>query len=144
MGPTWDLVYDVAIVPYRYLIIDLTVAFVRGMIPIRKFMLIKTRKKDLALFVKLSRSPHPANTDELSNRVLIPSFVISELKTSFQIAFVLFIPFIIIDMVVSSTLLSMGMMMLPPVTISLPFKILLFVLVDGWHLIVQSIVTSFK
>ena len=144
MGPTWEHVYDDAILPYLEEKIDHTVAFERGMNPIRKFMLKNTRQKDLALFVKLSRSPRPKNTDELSNRVLIPSFVISELKTSFQIAFVLFIPFIIIDMVVSSTLLSMGMMMLPPVTVSLPFKILLFVLVDGWHLIVQSIVTSFK
>ena len=112
--------------------------------PIREFMLKNTREKDLALFVNLSREPRPRNPDELSNRVLIPSFVISELKTAFQISFVLFIPFIIIDMVVSSTLLSMGMMMLPPVTVSLPFKILLFVLVDGWHLIVQSVVMSFK
>ena len=107
-------------------------------------MLKNTREKDLALFTKMARMPRPANVDDLSNRVLIPSFIISALKPAFQISFVLFIPFIIIDMVVSSTLLSMGMMMLPPVTVSLPFKILLFVLVDGWHLIVQSLVASFK
>ena len=144
MGPTWERVYDDAIVPYTEEQIDHEVALDLAMKPIRRFMLNNTREKDLALFTKLSRSPRPANVDELSNRVLIPSFVISELKTAFQISFVLFIPFIIIDMVVSSTLLSMGMMMLPPVTVSLPFKILLFVLVDGWHLIVQSIVTRFQ
>ena len=143
MGPTWERVYDDAIVPYMEEQMDHEAALTLAMKPIRTFMLKNTREKDLALFTKLSRSPRPANVDELTNRVLIPSFVISELKTAFQISFVLFIPFIIIDMVVSSTLLSMGMMMLPPVTVSLPFKILLFVLVDGWHLIVKSIVTSF-
>lgn len=144
MGPTWERVYDDAITPYLEEQIDHKVALDEAMKPIREFMLKNTREKDIALFVKLSREKRPRNMDELSNRVLIPSFVISELKTAFQISFVLFIPFIIIDMVVSSTLLSMGMMMLPPVTVSLPFKILLFVLVDGWHLIVQSIVMSFK
>lgn len=143
MGPTFEKVYDEAILPYMNEEIDHEVALDKAMDPMRRFMLSNTREKDLALFVKLSRSERPANVDELSNRVLIPSFVISELKTAFQISFVLFIPFIIIDMVVASTLLSMGMMMLPPVTVSLPFKILLFVLVDGWHLIVQSLVTSF-
>jgi flagellar biosynthetic protein FliP len=144
MGPTFETIYDDAIVPYLEEQIDHESAFERGMKPIRAFMLRNTREKDLALFVKLARLPRPNNPEELTNRVLIPSFVISELKTAFQIAFVLFIPFIIIDMVVASTLLSMGMMMLPPVTVSLPFKILLFVLVDGWHLIVESVVTSFK
>lgn len=144
MGPTLERVYDEAIVPYLDEQIDHRTALDKGMTPLREFMLRNTREKDLALFIKLSKSPRPANVRELSDRVLIPSFVISELKTAFQISFVLFIPFIIIDMVVSSTLLSMGMMMLPPVTVSLPFKILLFVLVDGWNLIVQSIVTSFK
>lgn len=144
MGPTFEQVYDEAILPYLNEEIDHKVALDSAMEPMRRFMLSNTREKDLALFVKLSRSPRPANIDELSNRVLIPGFIISELKTAFQISFVLFIPFIIIDMVVASTLLSMGMMMLPPVTVSLPFKILLFVLVDGWHLIVQSLVTSFQ
>jgi flagellar biosynthetic protein FliP len=144
MGPTFDNVYDNAVVPYLDERIDHRIAFDRGMEPLRAFMLRNTREKDLALMVRLSRSPRPANRGELSNRVLIPAFVISELRTAFQISFVLFIPFIIIDMVVSSTLLSMGMMMLPPVTVSLPFKILLFVLVDGWHLIVESLVLSFR
>lgn len=144
MGPVFEDVYDNAVVPYMDEEIDHTQALDLAMAPIRRFMLKNTREKDLALFTKMARMPRPANVDELSNRVLIPSFIISELKTAFQISFVLFIPFIIIDMVVSSTLLSMGMMMLPPVTVSLPFKILLFVLVDGWHLIVQSLVASFK
>ena len=144
MGPTWDRVYNDAIVPYLDEEVDHKQALDRAMKPVRTFMLKNTRGKDLALFTRLSRSPRPANADELTNKVLIPSFIISELKTAFQISFILFIPFIIIDMVVSSTLLSMGMMMLPPVTVSLPFKILLFVLVDGWHLIVESIVTSFR
>ena len=144
MGPIFEEVYDDAIEPYVNEQIDHTQALDLAMAPIRLFMLKNTREKDLALFTKLAKQPRPANIDELSNRVLIPSFVISELKTAFQISFVLFIPFIIIDMVVSSTLLSMGMMMLPPVTVSLPFKILLFVLVDGWHLIVHSVVTSFQ
>jgi flagellar biosynthesis protein FliP len=144
MGPTFEKIYDEAIVPYLDEQLDHQEALDLGMAPIRNFMLRNTRQKDLALMVKLSRSPRPAGPEEITNRVLIPSFVISELKTAFQIGFILFIPFIIIDMVVSSTLLSMGMMMLPPVTVSLPFKILLFVLVDGWHLIVESIVTSFK
>jgi len=144
MGPTWEKVYDNAIVPYLDEKIDHKTALDRGMDPIRKFMLRNTREKDLALFINLTQAPRPSSPDELSNRVLIPSFVISELKTAFQISFILFIPFIIIDMVVSSTLLSMGMMMLPPVTVSLPFKILLFVLVDGWNLIVESVVSSFR
>ena len=144
MGPVFEQVYDEAVVPYMDEQIDHTQALDLAMAPIRRFMLKNTREKDLALFTKMARMPRPANVDELSNRVLIPSFIISELKTAFQISFVLFMPFIIIDMVVSSTLLSMGMMMLPPVTVSLPFKILLFVLVDGWHLIVQSLVASFK
>ena len=144
MGPTWEKVYDDAIVPYLDEQTDYKEALEQAMHPIRRFMLRNTREKDLALFVKLSRSPRPGTPDELSNRVLIPSFVISELKTAFQISFLLFIPFIVIDMVVASTLLSMGMMMLPPVTVSLPFKILLFVLVDGWHLIVESLVMSFR
>ena len=144
MGPIFEQIYDEAIVPYVDEQIDHTQAIDLAMDPIRRFMLKNTREKDLALFTKLAHMPRPASIDDLSSRVLIPSFVISELKTAFQISFVLFIPFIIIDMVVSSTLLSMGMMMLPPVTVSLPFKILLFVLVDGWHLIVHSIVASFK
>ena len=144
MSPVFNEINENAYKPYMANKISQTDAFKVAENSLRKFMFKFTREKDLALFVRLSKSPQPKNAEDLSNRVLIPSFVISELKTAFQISFVLFIPFIIIDMVVSSTLLSMGMMMLPPVTVSLPFKILLFVLVDGWHMIVESLVLSFK
>jgi flagellar biosynthetic protein FliP len=106
-------------------------------------MFEQTREKDLALFVKMSDMERPRNFDDIPNYVLIPSFVISELKTAFQIGFVIFVPFLVIDMVVASALMSMGMMMLPPMMISLPFKILLFVLVDGWNLVLQSLILSF-
>ncbi len=112
-------------------------------IPLRQFMLRYAREKDLALFLNLARQPRPKNADAIPMRVVVPSFMISELKTAFQIGFVLFIPFLVIDMVVASVLLSMGMMQLPPVVISTPFKILLFVLVDGWNLVIGSLVKSF-
>lgn len=112
--------------------------------PMREFMFKQTRESDLALFVNLSNAPRPQSQEEVSTLTLIPAFVISELKTAFQMGFMIYIPFIVIDMVVASTLMSMGMMMLPPVMISLPFKILLFVMVDGWHLLIQSLVLSFK
>ncbi len=102
------------------------------------------RQKDLALFTRVAGQPRPANYDEISTRVLIPSFVISELRVAFQMGFMLFIPFLIIDMVVASVLMSMGMLMLPSIMVSLPFKILLFVLVDGWNLLIQSLVMSFQ
>ncbi len=114
-----------------------------GLKPIRSFMFKQTREKDLALFINMAKIAKPKNTEEIPTLVLLPAFMISELKTAFQIGFVLFFPFLVIDMVVSSILLSMGMMMLPPVMISLPFKALLFVLVDGWNLIVGSLVKSF-
>ncbi len=111
--------------------------------PLRQFMLRYTREKDLALFLNLAKEPKPRNAQEIPMRVVIPSFMISELKTAFQIGFVLFIPFLVIDMVVAAVLLSMGMMQLPPVVVSTPFKILLFVMVDGWNLVVGSLVKSF-
>jgi flagellar biosynthesis protein FliP len=111
--------------------------------PLRQFMLRYTREKDLALFFNIAKEPRPRNTQDIPMRILIPSYMISELKTAFQIGFVLFIPFLVIDMVVAAVLLSMGMMQLPPVVISTPFKILLFVLVDGWNLVVGSMVKSF-
>ena len=111
--------------------------------PIRQFMFRQTREKDLALFVRMARVEKPKNTADTPTSVLIPAFVISELKTAFIIGFVLYVPFLIIDMVVASVLLSMGMMMLPPILVSLPFKLMLFVLVDGWHLMVGSLVKSF-
>jgi len=112
-------------------------------IPLRQFMLRYTREKDLALFMNIAKLPKPRNSQEIPMRVVIPGFMISELKTAFQIGFVLFIPFLIIDMVVASILLSMGMMQLPPIIISTPFKILLFVMVDGWNLVIGSLVKSF-
>ncbi len=124
--------------------IDETQALAAAEVPMKTFMLGQTREKDIALFLELTGSEAPDTPQELSMLVVIPSFVISELKTAFQMGFVLFIPFLIIDMVVASVLMSMGMMMLPPVLISLPFKILLFVLVDGWWLIVRSLVTAFQ
>jgi flagellar biosynthetic protein FliP len=112
-------------------------------VPLRQFMLRYTREKDLALFLNIAREPKPRNAGDLPMRVVIPSFMISELKTAFQIGFVLFIPFLVIDMVVASILLSLGMMQLPPVVVSTPFKILLFVMVDGWNLVIGSLVRSF-
>ena len=110
----------------------------------RDFMFRQTRESDLALFVNLSDAERPNSPDDVSTFTLIPAFIISELKTAFQIGFMIYIPFIVIDMIVASTLMSMGMMMLPPVMISLPFKILLFVMVDGWHLLIQSLIMSFR
>ncbi len=111
--------------------------------PLRQFMLRYTREKDLSLFLNIARQPKPRNAQELPMHIVIPSYMISELKTAFQIGFVLFIPFLVIDMVVAAVLLSMGMMQLPPVVVSMPFKILLFVLVDGWNLVIGSLVKSF-
>ncbi|MDF2521647.1 MAG: flagellar biosynthetic protein FliP [Clostridia bacterium] len=119
-------------------------AITKAMDPIREFMLKNVKEKDLALFLKLGETGQPVNSQDIPTSALIPAFIISELKTAFIIGFYLYIPFIIIDMVVSSTLMSMGMMMLPPVMISLPFKLLLFVMVDGWNLIVKTLVVSFN
>lgn len=111
--------------------------------PVRLFMFKQTNEKDIALFVKLAKLQKPKNTDDVPTHVLLPAFVISELKTAFQLGFIIFLPFLIIDVVVSSILVSMGMLFLPPVTISMPFKIILFVLVDGWHLICEALVLGF-
>ncbi len=143
MMPVGEKINTTALQPYLNEEISQKLAMNNALKPIRKFMFKQTREKDLALFVSLTEKPKPANREEISLFVLIPAFVISELKTAFIIGFVLFVPFLIIDMVVASVLLSMGMMMLPPVMISLPFKLMLFVLVDGWNLIVNSLVKSF-
>ena len=143
MRPTGDAVYKDALKPYMDGRINYTQALDKAQVPVRKFMFAQTREKDLALFVRLSKSPRPRNRDEVPTLVLVPSFVISELKTAFTMGFLLFIPFLVIDMVVASTLMAMGMMMLPPIMISLPFKLLLFILVDGWNLIAKSLATSF-
>lgn len=144
MSPVADQAYRDGLKPYLDGKITQSEAFDKGMQPIRHFMLKQVREKDLALFVKLSGMEQPKNENDIPTRLLIPGFVLSELRTSFQIAFVVFIPFLIIDMVVASVLMSMGMLMLPPVMVALPFKILLFVLVDGWYLIVKALVESFK
>ena len=143
MAPTLHQIDKVAVEPYRANKIDGHEAIVRGLDPVRTFMFKQTRDKDLALFLRLSHSKRPKTRADVPTHVLVPAFVISELTTAFKIGFLIFLPFLIIDMIVSATLMSMGMMMLPPVLISLPFKILLFVLVDGWSLIVESLVTSF-
>jgi len=143
MSPVIDQVYSKSLLPLMNNEINYEEAFRTGMAPIREFMLRQTREKDIALFVHLAKEERPAKPEDVPNKVLVPAFVLSELKTAFQIGFLLFVPFLIIDMVVASVLLSMGMMMLPPVMISLPFKVLLFVMVDGWYLIVGSLVRSF-
>jgi len=143
MAPVWTTVNTEALQPYLAGEIDQSEALSRAEGPLRTFMLAQTREADLELFVGLSQETRPANVDEVPTYVVIPSFIVSELKTAFLMGFIVFIPFLIIDIVVSSALLSMGMMMLPPVVVSLPFKILLFVMVDGWGLIIGSLVRSF-
>lgn len=144
MSPTINAINKDALQPYTEKKISFTEAFQRAEPSIKKFMLKQTRQKDIALFLKLSKEKAPARFEDLSLKILIPAFAISELKTAFEIGFLIFLPFLLIDMVVASILLSMGMMMLPPVMISLPFKLLLFVLVDGWNLIIGSIVRTFQ
>jgi flagellar biosynthesis protein FliP len=143
MTPVWNSVRQEAWIPYQEKRISQEKAMEEAMKPVRKFMFKQTREKDLALFIQMAKAPKPRTQEDIPTTVLLPAFMISELKTAFQMGFILFLPFLVIDMVVSSILLSMGMMMLPPVMISLPFKVLLFVLVDGWNLIVGSMVKSF-
>ncbi len=143
MFPTWRAIDETAVQPYVSGAISFDEALRKGIIPLRDFMLRQTREKDLALFLELGQAQWPQRPEQIPVHILIPSFVISELKAAFQIGFVLYIPFLVIDLVVASTLMSVGMLMLPPVMISLPFKILLFVMVDGWHLLTRSIVMSF-
>ncbi len=144
MTPVWQQVNSQAIQPFLGKKISQQEAFKKAADPIRRFMYHQTREKDLALFVKISKLKKPRSIEDVPTSVLIPSFIISELKTAFEIGFLLYVPFLILDMVVASVLLSMGMMMLPPVMISLPFKLMLFVLADGWYLIVGSLVKSFS
>ena len=143
MAPVWQQINTQALQPYKAQTITQEEALKRGVAPVRKFMLSQVREKDLALFISLSKLPRPRNPDDIPTMTLIPAYMVSELKTAFQIGFLIFIPFLVLDMVVASVLMSMGMMMLPPVMISLPFKILLFVLVDGWGLVIGSLVKSF-
>jgi len=142
MGPTWGEINQKALQPYLNEEISQIDALKLAEVPIKRFMLKQTREKDLSLFVNLSDG-EPVSNEEIEIQSLIPAFIISELKTAFQIGFLIYIPFLILDMVVASILLSMGMMMLPPVLISLPFKLMLFVMVDGWYLTVGSLIRSF-
>jgi flagellar biosynthetic protein FliP len=143
MSPTFSRAYNEAIIPLDRGEINQEEAFRIGMEPFRDFMYGQTQTKDVELFMKISETEWDGALENIPNNILIPAFVISELRTAFIIGFIIYIPFIVIDMIVASVLMSMGMMMLPPTTISMPFKILLFVLADGWSLIIGSLVTSF-
>jgi flagellar biosynthesis protein FliP len=143
MNPTLIAMYNSAYEPWSKGEIDQTQAVERATGPLKQFMLRSTREKDLQLFVEMSGGPKPKGPDDLPMQAVMPAFMISEIKTAFQIGFVLFLPFLVIDMVVSSVLLSMGMMQLPPIMVSLPFKVLLFIMVDGWNLIISSLVKSY-
>ena len=143
MSPVFDKIYADAYLPYSENKMEFTEAVEKASIPLKTFMLRQTRETDLALFVRISNSEPLQSADQVPLRILVPAYVTSELKTAFQIGFVIFIPFLIIDMVVASVLMSMGMMMLSPSIISLPFKIMLFVLADGWNLIIGSLAQSF-
>ncbi|WP_068550764.1 flagellar type III secretion system pore protein FliP [Thermosulfidibacter takaii] len=143
MAPTWSDVYHGAISPYMEGKLSFEEAYNRALVPLRKFMFSQVREKDLAVFCRIAKIK-PKNEDDVPTHVLIPAFITSELQTAFEIGFMIYIPFLIIDIVISSILLSMGMIMLPPVLISLPFKLLLFVLVNGWDLVVVSLVRSFR
>jgi len=144
MWPVWQQVNTEAYQPYRSGDIQEREALDRALVPVREFMFRQTREKDLILFVSLSGIERPNTFDDIPTHVVVPSFVISELRTAFEIGFMIYVPFLIIDMVVASTLMSMGMLMLPPIFISLPFKIVMFVLADGWNRLVGSLVQSFR
>lgn len=143
MAPTFQEVNDAALTPLFAEEITLEEAYEEASIPLKEFMSKHTRQKDLELFIKYNGGERPESLEEVPLTMLVPAFALSEIKTAFQMGFMIFIPFLVIDMIVASILMSMGMMMLPPVMISLPFKILLFVLVDGWHLIIKSLLQSF-
>jgi flagellar biosynthesis protein FliP len=144
MSPVFDKIHETAWKPYSDNQISLVEAADRGSQPLKAFMLKQTRQEDLALFVRLAKVPPLKSPEETPLKVVVPAYVISELKTAFQIGFIVFIPFLIIDMVVASVLMSMGMMMLSPMLVSLPFKIMLFVLADGWSLLIASLVQTFQ
>jgi len=143
MAPVFNQINNQALKPFLAKEISQKEAYERGIQPLRDFMLRQTREKDLALFVHFAKIERPKGPSDLPTYVIIPAFIISELKTAFQMGFLIYLPFLIIDMVVASVLLSMGMLMLPPIMISLPFKILLFVMVDGWNLVIRSLIMSF-
>ncbi|MZP43465.1 flagellar type III secretion system pore protein FliP [Heliobacterium gestii] len=144
MAPTWTAINDQALQPYLAGKLSQEQALDKASDPLREFMLKQTREKDLALFVNMSNMEQPQTYRDIPTKVVIPAYILSELKTAFQIGAVIYLPFIVIDMIVGSVLMSMGMMMLPPAMISLPFKVLIFVLVDGWYLIVRSLILSYQ
>lgn len=144
MQPVMDKIDKQALQPYLAGAITYPVAVTKAATPLREFMLRQTRERDLLLFTRLARLPKPQSPQDIPTRVLLPGFAISELRAAFQLGFVIYIPFVVLDLVVAGSLMSLGMLMLPPVTISLPLKILLFVMIDGWHLIAQSLVLSFS
>ena len=143
MAPPWQRINADALQPYLANQLPADQAFDKGSQPLREFMFKQVRERDLALFIQVGGLPQPSTQADVPTYALVPAFMISELKRAFEIGFLLFLPFLIIDLVVASVLMSMGMMMLPPASISLPFKLLLFVMADGWHLIVHSLITSF-
>jgi len=143
MQPVFLKMYNEAFLPFSQEKMGMEAAYAKGMAPLREFMVNQTREKDLALFVEMAKIPRPQTVDDVPTHVVIPAFIISEMRTSFTIGFLIYIPFLVLDMVIASVLMSMGMMMLPPVMISLPFKLMLFVLVDGWYLIAGSLMKSF-
>ncbi len=143
MGPTFDRVYQEAYVPYTANALSFEQALDKGQAPVRQFMLKQTRQSDFALFARLARLEPSVTAETAPLRVLVPAFVTSELKSAFQIGFMIFIPFLVIDIVVASVLMSLGMMMLSPVLVALPFKLMLFVLADGWNLLIGSLAASF-
>ena len=143
MAPTFNEINEKALQPYMNNQITQQVALDRGIIPVRNFMFKQTHEKELALFVRMAKIEKPKNKDDVPTYVLLPAFILSELKTAFTIGFVVYLPFLVIDIVVSSVLVSMGMMFLPPTMIALPFKLIMFVMVDGWYLVVKSLVESF-
>ncbi len=144
MQPVWEQIDERAVKPYLAGSMQYSQAIEEGTKPLRTFMLKQTRDRDLLLFIRMGHLPKPRGPQDVPMRALLPGFAISELKSAFQLGFVIYIPFMVLDLVVASSLMSMGMMMLPPVTISLPLKILLFVMIDGWHLIARSLVLSFS
>ena len=143
MGPIWNKIYDDAVTPYMEKAMKSSEALDVATAYMKDFMMNQTRQEDAQFFLEISRQG-AMTRDELPLSIVVPSFILSELRTAFQMGFLIFIPFIVVDFIVASTLMSMGMMMMPPVVISMPFKLLLFVLVDGWYLIVQSLVESFN
>jgi flagellar biosynthetic protein FliP len=143
MGPSWNKIYDDAVTPYMAATMKSSDALMVATNHMKDFMMNQTRQQDVQFFLEISRQG-AMTREQLPLSIVVPSFVLSELRTAFQMGFLIFIPFIIVDFIVASTLMSMGMMMMPPVVISMPFKLLLFVLVDGWYLVVQSLVNSFN